>query len=98
MAGKRILITGARNKWSIGWHCALSCLREGATVAYSVYSEREREDVAKLIRSEGVAEGPIFLCDATKMEDVERLFQEVGKTFDGQLDGLLHSMAFAKRE
>jgi enoyl-[acyl-carrier protein] reductase I len=98
MSGKRILITGARNKWSIGWHCALSCVREGATVAYSVYSEREKDDIAKLLRSEGIEESPIFICDATKLEDVDRLYREVGKVFDGQLDGMLHAMAFAKRE
>ncbi len=98
MTGKRILITGARNKWSIGWHCALSCVREGATVAYSVYSEREKDDVAKLLRSEDAPESPIFICDATKLEEVDRLYQEVGKAFDGQLDGMLHAMAFAKRE
>lgn len=96
--GKRVLISGARNKWSISWHCALSLMRQGANCAYSVYSDRERDDVRKLLASEGVADSPIFLCDATNLEDVERLFQEAGDVFDGQLDGFLHGMAFAKRE
>lgn len=98
MAGKRVLVAGARNKWSIGWHCALSLMKLGATVAHSVYSERERDDVRKLVAGEGADECPILLCDATKMDQVDRLFEEVGAAFDGRLDGLVHAMAFAKRE
>src|SRR5438132_456797 len=66
--------------------------------AFSVFSDREKGDVEKLLRDEGLEGTPIFLCDATKHEDIARLFEEVGRVFDGQLDGLLHSIAFAKRE
>jgi len=95
---KRILVVGARNKWSISWHCALSLMREGARVAFSVYSDREKADVEKLLRSTDTPDAPIFLCNATVQEDVDRLFDDVGHAFDGVLDGLLHGIAFAKRE
>ncbi len=98
MSGKCVLITGARNKWSIGWHCAQSMIREGATPVFSVYSEREQEDVRKLLRSEDIGDCPIFVCDATNLEQVDALMAQVGAAFDGKLDGLLHAMAFAKRE
>src|SRR2546421_424382 len=98
MSGKRVLITGARNKWSIGWHCALSMAREGARPVFSVYSEREQDDVRKLLRAEEMPDCPVFVCDATKLEDVDSLISQVGAAFDGELDGLLHAMAFAKRE
>lgn len=98
MHGKRVLVTGARNKWSISWHCALSLMREGATVGFSVYSEREKEDVKKLLEGVGVSDAPIFICNATELEDVDRLFAEVSEVFDGKLDGLIHGIAFAKRE
>lgn len=98
LSGRRILVCGARNKWSIAWHCAVSLLREGAQTAFSVYSERERDDVRKLLEGEGAAEAPIFICDATKTEDVSRLFSQVADAFGGQLDGLVHAIAFAKRE
>src|SRR5258706_3800214 len=98
LQGKRILVTGARNKWSLGWHTALSLIREGANCAYSVYSERERDDVRKLLAGAGTPDAPVFLCDATKLEQVEALLASVGSAFDGQLDGLVHAMAFAKRE
>src|SRR5579862_136707 len=98
MHDKRVLVTGARNKWSIGWHCALSLHREGARLAFSVYSEREKGDITKLLESSGVGSCPIFLCDAPSQTDVDRMLGEVGAAFDGGLDGLVHSMAFAKRE
>ncbi|NLH99677.1 MAG: enoyl-ACP reductase [Chthonomonadales bacterium] len=98
MDGKRVLIAGARNKWSIGWHCAASLIREGAVPAFSVYSERERDDVQKLAESAGVPDAPVFLCDATVPEQVDRLFEQVGEAFDGKLDALVHSIAFAPRE
>lgn len=98
MDGRRVLVSGARNKWSIGWHCALSMMREGARLAFSVYSDREKDDVQKLLDGVDAAHCPIFLCNATAQEEVDRLYQQVGSAFDGQLDGLLHAIAFAKRE
>jgi len=98
MDGRRVLIAGARNKWSIGWHCAASLVREGAIPAFSVFSEREQEDVRKLTAGIGVPDAPVFLCDATKPDHVDRLFEQVGQAFAGKLDGLVHSIAFAPRE
>ncbi len=43
-------------------------------------------------------DAPVFLCDATKLDQVDSLLAQVGAAFDGQLDGLVHAMAFAKRE
>ncbi len=97
MEGRRVLIAGARNKWSIGWHCAAALIREGAIPAFSVYSERELDDVRKLAEGAGVADAPVFLCDATVPEQVEQLYRQVGEAFDGKLDGLVHSIAFAPR-
>lgn len=96
--GRRILITGARNKWSIAWHTAEAAMREGAAVAHSVFSERERDDVLKLHRNADLPEPAVFLCDATKQEEVDAMMAGVGAHFGGQLDGLLHSMAFSKKE
>jgi enoyl-[acyl-carrier protein] reductase I len=98
MQGKRVLICGARNKWSIAWHCALSLLREEANLAFSVYSDREKDDVKKLLTGAGAPDCPIFVCNATVQEDIDRLFADVAGVFDGQLDGLLHGIAFARRE
>jgi len=96
--GKNVLVVGARNKWSIAWHCALSLVHQGAHVAFSVYSDRERDDILRLMEKSEISGPPVFLCNATNQEDVDRLFSEAGEHFGGQLHGLLHSIAFAKRE
>ena len=96
MAGKRILVTGARNKWSIAWHSALALHREGARLAFSVFGEREENGVGKLLREAGI-EAPIFSCDASDDAQTEALFARVGAAFDGKLDGLLHAIAFANK-
>lgn len=98
MQDKCVLICGARNKWSIAWHCAQSMHREGARVAFSVFSEREKGDVEKLLDSSNMTGCPIFTCNATDTDQVAEMFENVGKAFDGKLDGLLHGIAFAKRE
>lgn len=98
MEGKRVLITGARNKFSIGWHCAQSVMREGAAVAFSVLGEREEREVRSLLADVGAPDAPVFQCDATRGEDVEKLFAALAEVWDGKLDGLVHSIAFAPRE
>ncbi len=97
MEGRRVLVTGVRNRWSIAWHAAQALSREGARLAYSVFSEREENVVRKLQDAAGY-EAPIFRCDAQDDSQVEALFASVGRAFDWQLDGLLHSIASARRE
>ena len=98
MEGRAVLVTGARNKYSIAWHCAEALVREGASVGFSVFGEREQREVSRLIQEIGIPDAPIFQCDATKTEDVDRLFSQAGEAFDGKLHGLVHSIAFAPRE
>jgi enoyl-[acyl-carrier protein] reductase I len=95
---KRVLVCGARNKWSIAWHCAQSIMREGGCVAFSVLSERESDDIRKLLEKESLPNAPIYLCDATQDDQVERLFAQAGDYFGGALDGLVHGIAFANRD
>ena len=97
MEGRKILISGVRNKWSIAWAAAESLHREGATLAFSVLGDREEGGVKKLLAESGII-APIFQCNATEDEQLERLFAEVGVAFEGSLDGVLHGIAFADRE
>ena len=97
MEGKRVLVTGARNKWSIAWHSALSLHREGAQIAFSVFGDREEGGVRKLMAEVGI-DAPIFQCNAADDAQVTALFAQVGAAFDGRLDGLLHAIAFANKE
>ena len=97
MEGRRILVTGARNKWSIAWHAAAALHREGASLVFSVFGEREEAGVTKLLAGAGI-KAPIFQCDATSDEQVENLYLKVGSHFVGKLDGVIHAMAFANKE
>jgi enoyl-[acyl-carrier protein] reductase I len=96
MSGKKVVIFGVANKRSIAWGIAQALLREGATLALNYQNERMEEPVRKLCAE---LPGDTFVapCDVTVPGDIEKFFDKLGKEF-GQLDGLVHSIAFAKRE
>lgn len=97
MAGKRVLVAGARNRWSIAWHAAAALHREGASLLFSVLGDREEGGVRKLL-DEAAIDAPVVHCDAAVDADIERLFQRAGDHFGGSLDGLIHGIAFANKE
>jgi enoyl-[acyl-carrier protein] reductase I len=49
--GKKILIMGLRNKWSIAWGVAKKLHDEGARLAFTYQGERERDGMASLAMS-----------------------------------------------
>jgi enoyl-[acyl-carrier protein] reductase I len=58
--------------------------------------ESTQRRVAKLAADLG--SDLVLPCDVTKDEDVARTFAEVGRAFDGKLDILVHSIAYARME
>jgi enoyl-[acyl-carrier protein] reductase I len=96
MTGKKVAIFGVANKRSIAWGIAQALNREGATLALNYQNDRMEESVRKLAAD---LPGDTFLapCDVTVAGDIEKFFDKLGKAF-GQLDGLVHCIAFAKRE
>lgn len=96
MEGKRVLVSGVRNKWSISWHIAQSLAREGASLVFSVFGEREETSVQKLLNEFGL-EVPIFHCNAADDEQVVKLMEQAAEVFDGKIDGLVHAIAFADK-
>lgn len=96
MTGKNVVIFGIANKRSIAWGIAQALHREGARLALNYQNDRMEESVRKLAAD---LPGDTFLapCDVTVPGDVDRFFAALGKEFT-QLDGLVHSIAFAKRE
>ncbi|MBL8723534.1 MAG: enoyl-ACP reductase [Planctomycetes bacterium] len=96
MTGKNVVIFGIANKRSIAWGIAQALHREGARLALNYQNERMEEPVRKLAAE---LPGNTFLapCDVTVPGDIDRFFDRLGKEF-GPLDGLVHSIAFAKRE
>jgi enoyl-[acyl-carrier protein] reductase I len=96
MTGKNVAIFGIANKRSIAWGIAQALHHEGARLALNYQNERMEEPVRKLA-AELRGDTLLAPCDVTVAGDIERFFDRVGKEF-GALDGLVHSIAFAKRE
>jgi enoyl-[acyl-carrier protein] reductase I len=94
--GKRGLITGVANRRSIAWAIARRLADEGAKLAFTFQGERLEKNVREL--ADSVASPLITSCDVRSDEDVARVFSEVGDAFGGQLDILVHSVAFAAAE
>jgi enoyl-[acyl-carrier protein] reductase I len=91
--GKSALIMGVANKRSIAWAIARRLADEGARLAFTFQGERIEKSVREL--AESVSSPLVTACDVRSDDDLERVFRETGETFDGGLDLLVHSVAFA---
>lgn len=86
---KTFLVTGVANRKSVAWHVGRLLVEAGARVIYSVRTPARQTSVQKL-----VGDAPVLVCDVEFPEQIERLRGEVA-TVAPQLDGILHSIAFA---
>ena len=93
LTGKNALVSGVANPRSIAWGVAQAFHEHGARLAFACHESTQRR-VVKLAGE--VGSGLVFPCDVAKDEDVTRMFEDVGKAFDGRLDVLVHSVAFAR--
>ena len=94
--GKRALVMGVANKRSIAWAIAQRLADEGARIAFTFQGERIEKSVRDL--ADSVSSPLVTECDVRSDDDIERVFAEVGETFGGELDLLVHSVAFAAAE
>jgi enoyl-[acyl-carrier protein] reductase I len=95
-AGKRGLVLGVANRRSIAWAIAQRLAAGGARLAFTYQGDRIEKSVRDLAGSVGA---PLVTeCDVRSDDDVRRVFSELAETFDGQLDLLVHSVAFAAAE
>src|SRR6266536_4244009 len=95
-SGKRGLVLGVANKRSIAWGIARQLAEGGASLAFTYQGERIESSVRELAAT---VESPLVTeCDVRSDEDVARVFAEVAKAFGGQLDILVHSVAYAAAE
>jgi enoyl-[acyl-carrier protein] reductase I len=94
--GKRALILGVANKRSIAWAIAQVLAGGGAKLAFTYQGERIEKNVRDLAATVDTA--LVTACDVRSDEDIARVFSEVGAAFGGELDILVHSVAFAAAE
>src|ERR671926_150688 len=94
--GKRALVLGVANRRSIAWAIAQRLADEGARLAFTYQGERIEKSVREL--AETVSSPLVTECDVRSDDELERVFGEVGEAFGGELDLLVHSVAFAAAE
>ena len=95
LKGKNIIIMGVRNKWSIAWGIAEAVHKEGAALIFTYMGEREKDGVEKLAAELG--DVSTYPLDVTSDSDLDAFFSEVKAKY-GVIHGLMHAIAFAKRE
>jgi enoyl-[acyl-carrier protein] reductase I len=95
-SGKRGLVLGCANKRSIAWAIAKTLADGGARLAFTYQGERIEKSVRDLAGTVDAA--LITECDVRSDADIARVFTEVAGVFDGELDILVHSVAFAAAE
>jgi len=96
LKGKKGLITGVANKRSIAWAIAQALTSHGAQLAFTYQGERLKESVEKLA-AELPYKAPLYECDVTRDEQIKKVFEGLAHDF-GQIDFLVHAVAYAKRE
>src|SRR5436305_1768500 len=87
---------GVANKRSIAWAIAQQLADGGASLAFTYQGERIEKSVRDL--AESVSSPLVTECDVRSDDDLARVFGEVSDAFGGELDLLVHSVAFAAAE
>jgi len=94
--GKTGLVLGVANRRSIAWAIAKRLADGGARLAFTYQGERIEKNVREL--AEQVDSPLVTACDVREDGEVDRVFSEATDAFDGGLDILVHSVAFAAAE
>jgi enoyl-[acyl-carrier protein] reductase I len=93
--GKKALVFGVANDHSIAWGIAQALHSEGAFVGFSSVGSLIERRVRPL--AERLGSTFVQACDVQSDEQIRGVFERWGGEH-GQLDILVHALAFAKRE
>ena len=86
---KTYLISGVANKKSVASYVAMELIQNGAKCLFSVQHASQIETVKKLFPNSYV-----FVCDVENKDHLKNLAKEMSQ-FTTQIDGYVHSLAFA---
>ena len=95
LQGKRALIVGLASTRSIAWGIAQAMRQQGAELAFTYQNDKLKGRVEKMATELG--SDIVLPCDVSSDEQIEAVFTELGKSWDG-LDSIVHSVAFAPKE
>ena len=94
LEGRRALVLGVANKWSLAYAIAQAFVREGAEIILTYQGERLKA-AAEELGNDLTPGTRVLNCDVTKDDDIARLADDLS---GGKLDAVVHSIAFANRE
>lgn len=95
LKGKKVLIMGIRNKWSIAWGAVQSAYEQGAEVICTC-SQDSKEKVEELLKE--ITGSSLYVCnDVSKDEDIDNCLEAIKKDHK-EIDGILHAIAHANTE
>lgn len=94
LEGKRALVTGVANRWSIATGIARKLHAYGAEVALTYQGERVKDEVEKLAAELGG--GPVVACDVADDASLSAMRERIAAEF-GTLDTVVHCIAFADK-
>ena len=95
LEGKKVIIMGVRNKWSIAWGAVQSAYEQGAEVICTCSGD-STEKVKDLVKD--MKNVSVYECnDVGKDEDIDNCLEEIKKEH-GKVDGILHAIAHANTE
>jgi enoyl-[acyl-carrier protein] reductase I len=95
LSGKTALIFGVANDHSIAWGIAKAFAREGAALGFSYAGEKLERRVRPL--AESLGSQFVEPCDVGSDADIAAVMEKAKAHF-GEIDILIHSIAFANRD
>ena len=93
LQNKNVVVMGVANKKSIACGCAKALKDQGANVIYTYQNERMKKQVVKLADENDL----LVECDVASDTSIQAAFETI-KNQVGTIDGLVHAIAFAKKE
>lgn len=94
MQGKKGIIMGVTNEYSIAWSIAKSLHSQGAQLAFSYPNDKIEKRLKPL--AESLDSKFLLECDVTNKESIQNTFNEIEKTW-GEIDFLVHAIAFSDK-
>jgi len=97
LKGKRGLIMGVANRFSISWAIAKAAWEAGADLAFTYQGERIQSRVEELAHSLDPKLDLILPCDVTSEDDMARVFDTLKERW-GTFDFVVHGIAYADKD
>ena len=94
MHGKKGLVMGLANKFSIAYGISESLKKQGAELIFTAQTEYFKEKIIDIAQKFGGHD--VLLCDVSKEGEIENTFTQIMKEI-GTIDFIVHSIAFSDK-